>query len=74
MYLLVLLYVANSLAYSSNIFCLIVRDLDIKFLFKFHYQLYRIQGIRPQVVGKACFSNHLIFVNTQLINNDSFYS
>ncbi len=74
MYLLGLLYIANRLTNSCYIFCLIVRDLYIEFFFKFHDQLYRIQGIGTQVVRKASFRNHLIFVNTKLIYNDSLNS
>ncbi len=73
-YLFGLLYITNGLAYGCNIFCLIVRDLYIKFFFKFHNQLHGVQGIGTEVIGKASFGYNFILIYPQFIYNDCLYS
>ena len=65
--LCVLLDISNSIAYSSDLFCLIVWNRDTKFLLKLHNKFYCIQRISTKVVCKTCFWLYFCFVNTELI-------
>lgn len=67
-------YITYGLANCCNILSLIVGNLNIELLFEFHNQLNSIQGIGSQVVGKASFGYNFVLINTQFINDDSFYS
>ena len=59
------------MAYRLNVLSLLVGDGNVEFLFKFHNQLHRIQGIRSQIIGKACLGSNFAIINTKLFYNDA---
>ena len=51
--------VLNGIIYRLDFFSIFIRNLNIKFFFKSHYQLDRIQGIGTQIIHERSFRNNL---------------
>lgn len=56
---------------SSDFFSSLIGNLDVKFLFEFHDQLYSVQRVGAEIVSEAGFHSNFFFINTKLINNNS---
>jgi hypothetical protein len=50
-----------------------VRNVDIKGLFKSHYKLDNIQRVGSEVIDKGCVRVNLVFIHSQLFNDDLLY-
>src|SRR5690554_7376586 len=57
-------YISNCLTNSSNVFSLVVWNLDVEFFFELHDKLYRIQGVCSKVISEAGVIYNFVFVYT----------
>ena len=49
-----LFYVSDSIAHGRNLFCLIIGNGNIEFLFKLHDQFNGIKRVGSQIIGETC--------------------
>ena len=66
--------VVDGVLHGLNLFSVLVRNLNIEVLFKFHHQFHRIQRVRSKVIYKMRIGGHISFVGPQLIHNDRFHA
>lgn len=59
-----------SITYSTNLFCLVIRNRDTEFFFEFHDKFYSVERVGTEVVGEACFVLYFSFVYAQLVYDD----
>ncbi len=66
--------VRNSLTNRSNVFSLIVRDLDVELFLEFHDQFYSVQRVSAQIVLERRFGSDFGLRNAELVNDDGLYA
>ena len=60
--------------HGLNLFSVLVRNLNIEVLFKFHHQFNRIQRVSSKVIYKVRIGGHISFICPQLIHDDRFHA
>ena len=66
--------VSNSVANSSDTFCLVIGDCDAEFLFELHDELYSVKAVSAKIGGECSGGSYLIFIYAQFVNDDCFYT
>ena len=62
--------IRDRVADGSDLFSVLIRDLDIESLLELHDQLYSVERVCAQVVGEACFGDYLRLLDTQFVDDD----
>src|SRR6266487_3241151 len=67
-------YVILCFLNRCDLLCVLVRNLQLKFLFQRHYKLNKVKRISVEILDKRSAGNDLAFINPKLINNNLFES
>ena len=65
--------VVNGIAYSANLFGLVIGNGDAELFLKLHDELYRVQRICAQIISEAGFVSNFGFFYAQFINDNFLY-
>src|SRR6266550_2360476 len=65
-----LVKVLQRLSHRPQLLGLLVRDVDVELLLEGHYQLYRVEAVRAQVLHEACIGGELVALDPQLLDDD----
>src|SRR5262245_26836975 len=68
----VLFDVIDCIAHALNLFGVLVRNLDVEFLFKPHHQLDSIERVGAEIVDEPRVRSHFAFVHAEFIDDDLF--
>src|SRR5579875_2591978 len=67
-----LFYIILGLLDGSNLLCILVRDLELEFLFQRHDQLDQIQRVGVEILNKRSAGNDFALIDAKLIHNNLF--
>src|SRR5215510_1224359 len=55
--------------HRSDLFRVLIGDLDVKSFFKSHDQLHSVKGVRAQIVYEGGVGSNFRFINSKLLDN-----
>src|SRR6266516_4642321 len=65
-------YVFFRLPNCCDLFCILVRNLQLKLLFQGHDKLNQVKGVGVEILSKRSAWNNLIILNAKLLHNNLF--
>jgi len=66
--------VFDSVLYGADLFGLVIGDSDAEFFLEFHDEFYGVEAVCAKIFSEFSGFGYFVFVNTELINDDSFNS
>lgn len=66
--------VGDSVTNGLNLLGIFFGDGDVEYLFEFHDELYGVEAVSTEVGGERSGGGYFVFVNGELVNDDSFYA
>src|SRR5918996_4811020 len=69
-FLHVCLDIIDGILDSGDAFCILIWDLDVKFLFERHDEFHRVQGVSPKIVYERGLRGDFILLDAQLLDDN----